>query len=154
MGRLIVMGGAFGGGNITAAVEFNIWSDPEAARRVLAGSAVPTTLVPLDLTHRILVPLDCLNALARSGPVDSALASLTSPGRAHYRHELGVDALIGHDEVAVAEAIWPGTLDCRSPTVDVECGQGRTCGATIADHRLGGQDQSAGRKIQVAVDLA
>ena len=33
--RIVVMGGGSRGGNVTAAAEFNIWSDPEAARRVL-----------------------------------------------------------------------------------------------------------------------
>ncbi|MCF6737763.1 nucleoside hydrolase, partial [Blastococcus sp. KM273129] len=42
IGRLVVMGGSAGrGGNVTAAAEFNIWSDPEAAQVVLS-SAVPT----------------------------------------------------------------------------------------------------------------
>ena len=32
--RIVLMGGAIGEGNRTPAAEFNIWADPEAARRV------------------------------------------------------------------------------------------------------------------------
>jgi len=49
--RIVIMGGAFLAGNTTAAAEFNIYVDPEAARRVFA-SGIPFYLCPLDLTHQ------------------------------------------------------------------------------------------------------
>ena len=40
IGRLVVMGGSAGrGGNVTAAAEFNVWADPEAAQAVLTSDA-------------------------------------------------------------------------------------------------------------------
>src|SRR6187399_786502 len=67
--RIVIMGGGLGGGNSTAAAEFNIWSDPEAARRVLVVEEVPCVLVPLDLTLRCAVESAWLAKLAASGPV-------------------------------------------------------------------------------------
>ena len=48
------MGGAIGEGNVTPAAEFNIWADPEAARRVFA-SGIDVTMVGLDVTHQALI---------------------------------------------------------------------------------------------------
>lgn len=50
--RFVIMGGARLEGNSTAAAEFNIWYDPEAASRVFS-SGVPITLLPLDITHQL-----------------------------------------------------------------------------------------------------
>src|SRR5699024_6341327 len=87
--RIVVMGGALSHGNVTAAAEFNIHSDPEAAHRVLCGGDVDTVLVPLDLTHRCAVGADWLDELANSGPIGAALTALTPDYRVHYRNVLG-----------------------------------------------------------------
>lgn len=50
IGRIVLMGGAVGEGNVTPAAEFNVWADPEAAQRVYHGG-VPVTMVGLDVTH-------------------------------------------------------------------------------------------------------
>src|SRR5262249_29937117 len=42
--RIVLMGGAIGEGNTTPAAEFNIWADPEAARRVF-DSGIDVTMV-------------------------------------------------------------------------------------------------------------
>lgn len=48
------MGGSFGQGNIHPTSEFNIAYDPVAAHIVL-HSNIPITMLPLDLTHQVLV---------------------------------------------------------------------------------------------------
>src|SRR5690606_10315046 len=52
--RVSVMGGATTVGNVTAAAEFNVWADPEAARIVFASGA-DVVLADLDLTHQFLI---------------------------------------------------------------------------------------------------
>src|SRR6202043_1967913 len=52
--RIVLMGGAFGEGNVTPAAEFNIWADPEAATRVFE-SGIDLTMVGLDVTHKALM---------------------------------------------------------------------------------------------------
>jgi pyrimidine-specific ribonucleoside hydrolase len=145
--RLVVMGGSIGaGGNVSPAAEFNVWSDPEAARRVLVEERVPTTLVPLDLTHEVTVDRAWLDALAASGPVGEALAAT----RDVYAHgeALGVDRVPIHDAVALLEAIVPGTLATVPLEVEVDTSLGPGRGTVHADRR---GRAPGGRTVDVAL---
>ncbi|WP_199433513.1 nucleoside hydrolase [Qaidamihabitans albus] len=133
--RVVIMGGALGHGNTTAAAEFNVWSDPEAARRVLGGGEVPCVLVPMDLTYRCAVDTGWLGTLAASGPVGAALDALTPDYLDHYRKALGWDGVVLHDAVALAEAIRPGILRTETFPIEVECSFGPSRGATVVDQR-------------------
>ena len=67
-----IMGGSTAGGNVTAAAEFNIYADPEAAARVFASGA-NIRMCGLNLTHQVLTS-DALAAELRvadasAGPV-------------------------------------------------------------------------------------
>ena len=148
IGRLVVMGGALGSGNTTPAAEFNVWSDPEAARRVLVEESVPTTLVPLDLTMRGWVGADWLDALAAGGGVGAVLAGVLQHYRRRYHDVYGNDGVAIHDAVAVLEAVAPGTLRTTPLPLEVACDHGPARGAVIAD-RVG---SGPGRTVDVALD--
>jgi len=148
IGRLVIMGGAFTGGNTTATSEFNIWSDPEAARRVLVEEEVPITLVPLDLTLRCSVDGPWLEELAAGGGPGATLAKVIAHYRRAYREFYGQDAVALHDALAVLEATLPGTLRTTALPVEVLCDLGPARGATVADRRVG----ASGPRINVALD--
>lgn len=153
--RLVVMGGAVTGGNVTPCAEFNVWSDPEAARRVLVEDEVPVTLVPLDLTYRCAVDAEWLRALVDSGRIGAALHGLTPEYLDYYRAALGFEGLVLHDAVAVAEALRPGLLRTEELPVEVECALGPSRGATVLDRRRPEVREaldSPPRMIDVAVD--
>ncbi|MFD4198700.1 nucleoside hydrolase [Amycolatopsis thermoflava] len=155
--RIVVMGGGLAGGNTTGAAEFNIWSDPEAARRVLVEEPVPCVLVPMDLTYRCAVDSTWLDKLAASGPIGTALEALTPDYLAHYRKALGWDGIVLHDAVAVAEAIRPGILKTESYPIEVECSLGPARGATLVDRRrqalrADAEGDVAPGRVEVAVD--
>ena len=46
------MGGSLTFGNVTAAAEFNIWADPDAARMVFE-SGIPIKMVGLNVTRQV-----------------------------------------------------------------------------------------------------
>ena len=155
IGRLVVMGGAVAvGGNVTPAAEFNLWCDPEAAHRVLVTSAVPTTLVPLDLTMRATVDGPWLDALAASGPVGRALAGTREPYLRTYAGRFGRPAIPLHDAVALLEAIVPGTLTTTPLPLEVDVSLGPGRGGVIADRRGDRPDPPADgrRPVDVALD--
>ncbi len=133
---LVVMGGAVAvGGNVTAAAEYNLYVDPEAADRVL-GAGLPLTLVPLDVTRRVLWPADAVERCLRSqDPVARFAGTLAARGVALGRQS-GERGFVMHDPLAVGVAVDPGLVETVSLPVAVETTGALTRGATVADRRL------------------
>jgi pyrimidine-specific ribonucleoside hydrolase len=151
--RLIVLGGGVGMGNVTAAAEFNIWSDPEAARRVLVEQRLNTVLVPINLTHQCGVGEAWINRLRSAGAIGRTLAQIAAPYQAWQREQQGSDGLVLHDAVAVAEAARPGVLNTTAYQLDVDCSQGDARGALIAQRHLDGHPgDPAGRTVDIATE--
>src|SRR5437764_390279 len=73
--RIVLMGGAYGEGNVTPAAEFNIWVDPEAAH-VVFTSGLEVTMVGLDVTHHALMTPKHAERLARSGRAGRLVSDL------------------------------------------------------------------------------
>ncbi|WP_424188868.1 nucleoside hydrolase [Actinokineospora sp. G85] len=150
--RLVVMGGGLTGGNVNAAAEFNVWADPEAAYRVLVEEDIPTTLVPIDLTYQCAVDADWLARLAAAGPLGAALEPMTGVYRAAYAKILGYDGTVIHDAVAVAEAIFPGTLKTKRVPLTVDTAFSPRRGGTLADLRLNAEPTPGFRLVNVAME--
>ncbi len=135
IGRLVVMGGsATRGGNVTAAAEFNIWADAEAAQRVL-GSSLPTVMVGLDVTLPTVLTAEGIERFRAAGPIGATAAAILQEyldkQQAHTR-ESGV---VVHDALALTEAIAPGTLGTVRRDVVVDTGLGAGRGQTLVDRR-------------------
>lgn len=63
--EVILMGGTIiEPGNVSAVAEANIWNDPHAAARVF-GAGWKLTMVGLDVTHKVLLPLALFERLAQ-----------------------------------------------------------------------------------------
>ena len=135
LGRVVIMGGSATGGNTTEAAEFNVWSDPEAAYRVLSDPGldplVPTTMVGLDLTHTVPFTEADLAVLAGGGAAGQAAAAMLRPEAERQRRTTGVAALPVHDAVAVTAVLRPDLLRTRPATITVDCSEGVTRGATV-----------------------
>jgi pyrimidine-specific ribonucleoside hydrolase len=146
-----LMGGSLGEGNTTAAAEFNIWADPEAAA-IVFDSGIPIRMAGLDVTHQALVlPPDIarLEGLGtRSGRV---FADLMRFFAIHHRDRYGWDGPPIHDAVAVAWLAEPGLVESRSLRVDVETAGVHTRGRTVADpENLGGRSLNA--EVGLSID--
>lgn len=137
--EVVIMGGGHQVGNETAAAEFNIWADPEAADMVLAGGFRAVTLVPLDATHQALISAaDCAAMAALGTPAGTAAAALIGRRVAAYGSGHGVaaaDAAPVHDALCTAYLVAPEVVLTRALHVRVETAGTRTVGRTVMDMR-------------------
>lgn len=133
--RFVIMGGAARTGNVTPVAEFNIWHDPEAAKRVFASGLI-TVMVGLDVTHSVKTDESLWNWLkdgSKFGKVfDHILTSYTNMYETFYGERMTHQ----HDALAMAEAIWPNLMTLEPAHIDVECTGELTTGMTVTDTRL------------------
>jgi len=149
--RLVLMGGSIGEGNTTPAAEFNIWADPEAARRVFDGG-LDVTMLGLDVTHRALITDEHRERLRAAGNVGRVAAELLDfYGRFHRQRYPDLDGAPLHDPLCIAHLLVPGLVETRPARVDVDCGWEQGRGRTNVDWR--GRRDSGPHNARVGVDV-
>ena len=133
--EVVLMGGGYGGGNWSAAAEFNIVIDPEAAH-IVFSQKWKLTMVGLDVTHHALATPEVRAAIAA---VDTAPArfvgELLDFFGASYRQSQGFEHPPVHDACAVAYVIDPTVLSVVRVPIAVEMTGTHTLGMTVADFR-------------------
>jgi inosine-uridine nucleoside N-ribohydrolase len=134
VGRIVLMGGAIGEGNVTPAAEFNIWADPEAADRVFT-SGLDVTMVGLDVTHQAIFGPGPKTELAAAGRVGAMVAELLEFYGRFHKQSYGWDGSPIHDAVAMAHAFRPGIVETVHTGVRVDCGEELGRGRTNVDLR-------------------
>ncbi|WP_179379619.1 nucleoside hydrolase [Jannaschia marina] len=132
--RIVLMGGAyFEVGNITPAAEFNIYVDPEAAR-VVFGSGVPLTVLPLDATHKALTTADRVAAFRDLGTeVGRMVAEWTDFFERFDKEKYGSAGAPLHDPCVIAWLLRPELFSGREINVEIEVDSPLTRGMTVAD---------------------
>ncbi len=118
------------GGNVTPAAEFNVHADPDAARVVL-GSGVSLTLLPLDLTHQVRLTPDRMARLREVGTAAARAVAALFTGDGGPVRERGGSPL--HDPCVIAHLLRPGLFTGQRINVVVETGSPLTLGMTVAD---------------------
>lgn len=132
--EIVLMGGAyFEVGNITPAAEFNIYVDPEAAK-IVFSSGVKLTVVPLDLSHKMLTSAAWIAEMrALNTPVGSAVAGWTDFFERFDVAKYGSAGAPLHDPCTVAYLIDPTLFSGRHINVEIEVDSPLTRGMTVAD---------------------
>ncbi|MEP6760541.1 MAG: nucleoside hydrolase [Sporichthyaceae bacterium] len=128
MERILFMGGAAAIGNATAAAEFNVWHDPEAAGIVLT-SGLPVTMYGLDVFYEVTI-----DEAGAAGLVASPDPAAQLAGRLLQRQQWQHIATIG-DAGAVAAVIEPDGLTTSRYPVRIELADTWTRGQTLVDRR-------------------
>jgi inosine-uridine nucleoside N-ribohydrolase len=141
--RIVLMGGAIAEGNITPAAEFNIWADPEAARRVFA-SGVDVTMVGLDVTHKALMTPEHADRLRRSGGAAKLVAELFDFYHRFHKQTYNLPGSPIHDALALAHVLRPDLLETVERHVAIDCESELCRGRTVVDlWRRTGQEPNA-----------
>ncbi len=143
--RLVMMGGGFfEGGNITPAAEFNIYVDPEAAAEIFA-SGIPVTMMPLDLTHRLLTHERRVERLKAIGTRPAiALAQMLEFFERFDVEKYGSDGGPLHDPAVIAWLLKPELFQGRDCNVEIETQSPLTLGMTVVDWwRVSGRKPNA-----------
>jgi purine nucleosidase len=132
--EIVLMGGAyFEVGNITPAAEFNIYVDPEAAE-IVFKSGVPLTVMPLDVTHKVLTTRPRIEAIRDlDTEVGHAVAQWTDFFERFDMEKYGHDGAPLHDPCVIAYLVRPGLFSGRHVNVEIETKSPLTRGMTVAD---------------------
>ncbi len=129
---VVIMGGAIRTvGNITPHAEFNIYSDPLAAK-ILLKSGLPITLVPLDVTHQVNLTPQWMEE--KVIPIDNPFSRFVvdatgyNPPTHQFRNR---DLIHLHDPLAVGVVIDHSLVKKERLSIDVETEEGEFFGKTV-----------------------
>ena len=116
---VVVMGGAFQQpGNITQFAEFNFYADANAAADVFE-SALPLTVIPLDVTHQVLIDDADVDALEQHTGAPTLATRLLRASIACYRKAEGREACIMHDALAAAAVLHPNLVTTTTSRIAI-----------------------------------
>lgn len=119
LSRMVIMGGAFGdpAGNITRSAEYNFHLDGLAAARVMSSGA-PITLVPLDVTTKVVIGPGDLHHLSDSA-AGRLVRELLRAAMALHARFTGLDECMMHDALAAAIMVEPSLVEYTTAHVSV-----------------------------------
>jgi inosine-uridine nucleoside N-ribohydrolase len=135
LAEIAIMGGSTGAGNATAAAEFNIYCDPEAAWTVF-DSGVPIRMVGLNVTRRTGFTETDIGVLRRSRrKVAAVIADLMAFYLARQRERHGLEVAPMHDVCAIVPYVDATAMQYLHTHVDIELAGTHTRGMTVCDLR-------------------
>lgn len=130
--RILIMGGAAQGGNVTPSAEFNIYVDPHAAQMVFK-SGVPVVMCGLDVTEKAyLTRAEVEETGGRDTPVCRFFRDSTRE-LVKYHEDWGNPGLVLHDVCPVLFLEHPEIFRGQEAGVYVETRGTITTGKTVTD---------------------
>ncbi len=134
--RIVFLGGAWHEpGNVSPVAEFHFYCDPPAARQVLHCGA-PLTLVPLDVTRKVIFsPTDLLNLPAPESRTSRFLSKVVPYGIRATANLYGIEGFHLKDVLGLIALTLPGALTTRPMVADVETRGELTRGMSVFDTR-------------------
>jgi inosine-uridine nucleoside N-ribohydrolase len=152
--RIVFVGGAWHEpGDASAAAEFHFYCDPPAARQVLRCGA-PVTLLPLDVTRKLVFsPADLLQLPWPHTNIHGFLRRIVPFGIGATASLYGVEGLYLQDVLGLLPLSQPGVVSTRSVFADVETRGELTRGMSVFDVRWS-CNSKPNIDVAVGVDVA
>jgi purine nucleosidase len=147
--QFVIMGGSSGRGNVTAAAEYNIWADPEAAAAVFRAG---WTVVELGLDVTLKTGASPA-VLQRMGELGRLGTELLLPALEQYRSVSEPSGPPVHDVCAVAWVAQPDVFGLVPARVQVETAGQLTAGMTVTDFEAPGQADSGNALVAMSIDV-
>ncbi|SHI46087.1 non-specific riboncleoside hydrolase [Clostridium cavendishii DSM 21758] len=127
--RIVFMGGSTERGNYSPAAEFNIATDPEAAK-IVFNSKVDLVMLGLNVTSKALLDVETVEKLRVSNKIGEMFYSMFSHYRGASLEEGGIHM---HDLSTIAYLNKPEIFKTTRAFVDVETKGEYTSGFTVVD---------------------
>ena len=132
--EILFMGGSALGGNVTPSAEFNIYTDPEAAK-IVVDSGVSLIMFGLDVTNKCCLTRRQILKLCQSA---DPVAKLCGDMAGYYLENTsnkyrGMVSI--HDAAPIMYLCHPEIFKGEKAILDVDCSEGISRGRTICDMR-------------------
>ena len=150
--EIVLMGGGTFG-NWTPTAEFNIWADPEAARKVFE-SGIPTVVMGLDITHQALATKEVIEQVNKiDNHVSNVVGELLVFFASTYKEMFDFDGAPVHDVFTVAYLVAPELFKMKDVNIVVETKGEFTAGTTLIDlHGVTGREVNAKFGVELNVE--
>ncbi|GAK47617.1 ribonucleoside hydrolase [Secundilactobacillus oryzae JCM 18671] len=142
--RIVAMGGALGKGNMTSAAEFNVFTDPHAAK-IMYESGVPIVMVGLDITMKALLTHESIEKLPTLNETGKMLHDIII-----HDGDNSSDGIAMHDVNTIFYLLHPEAIQTEKMWVDVQT-EGPANGETVGDIR--GAYHNGRTNTAVCVDI-
>ena len=134
--EIIIMGGSVNVcGNCSPVAEYNFWCDPHAAKIFFDANVRNVTLVPLDVTYKILLTPNMREMIRQfKTPLSEYVTNITGfYVDFHWAQERTLGCVI-NDPLVIAYILDRSILNCKSGYVQIET-EGIALGESVVDFR-------------------
>lgn len=142
--RIVAMGGALGKGNMTSAAEFNVFTDPDAAK-IVYNSGIPIVMIGLDITMKALITPETLTTIEKMNETGKMLHDIIINDGDNNSNGIAM-----HDVNTIFYLLHPEAIKTEKMWVDVVT-DGPAIGETVGDIR--GAYHNGKVNANVAVDI-
>ena len=135
--HVVIVGGALHEpGNAGPVSEFHFFCDPQAARRAVQCNAAAVTIIPLDMTRKVLYsPTELLGDATEISPAYHFLRQVIPFGVAATSHLYGIEGFHLKDVLGIVAVGFPAAIHTKQMFVDVETQGELTRGMSVFDRR-------------------